>query len=46
MTMATISFVNDLYSHASEVTKLLEETQNEKTQQLAKFEKMFHVSYF
>ncbi|KAK4759636.1 hypothetical protein SAY87_022767 [Trapa incisa] len=41
MTKATLVFVNDLYSQASEVIKLLEETRAEKNQQLAKFEKMF-----
>ncbi|XP_031399313.1 kinesin-like protein KIN-5B [Punica granatum] len=41
MAEATVDFVNDLYSHASEVMKVLHETQIEKADQLTKFKKTF-----
>ncbi|KAK9291095.1 hypothetical protein L1049_009282 [Liquidambar formosana] len=38
---ATVDFFNDLHHHASKLTTILEESQIEKFQQLATFEKMF-----
>ena len=40
---ATMKFFNDLNDKASQVGKILEESQNERSNQLGTFKKMFKV---